>query len=319
VRIAPYEVETPGKRRKLGATIGSDKPGLASYGRRGFPRYAGVMTDLSSISFRESVLEGFVAAARDAGAAIWRIFQEDVVVVRKADDSPVTAADHAAEAIILEALARLLPEIPVVAEEEVAAGRMPQVGERFLLVDPLDGTKEFIRKGTDFTVNIALVENGTPTLGVVYAPARSRMFAGDVSTRTAWTCETSPEDGAPGERRPLNVRPLGSALVAVASKSHDTPETEAYLQACGVGERVSIGSSLKFCLVAAGEADLYPRAGPTCEWDTAAGHAVLLAAGGRVFDLSGAPLPYGKAGFFNPGFVATGPFDAPRLGPFMGV
>ncbi len=139
-----------------------------------------------------------------------------------------------------------------------------------------------------------------------------------MATGAAWTVEIGPEDASPlGVRKPLGVRALGEALTAVASKSHDTPETEAYLKACGVAERVSIGSSLKFCLVAAGEADLYPRAGPTCEWDTGAGHAVLVAAGGRVFDLTGAPLPYGKPRFFNPGFVATGPFEAPPLGPFM--
>lgn len=278
------------------------------------------MTDLNSTTERAALLEGFVEAAREAGAAIWDIFQQDFAVITKADASPVTAADTAAEAIILKALARLLPDVPVVAEEEVAAGRMPEVGERFLLVDPLDGTKEFVRKGTDFTVNIALVEHGAPTLGVVYAPARSRLFAGDVKASLAWTAEIGPEDASPlGERRLLGVRPLGPTLAAVASKSHDTPETEAYLKACGVAERVSIGSSLKFCLVAAGEADLYPRAGPTCEWDTGAGHAVLVAAGGRVFDLSGAPLPYGKPSFFNPGFVATGPYEAPPLGPFMGL
>ena len=276
------------------------------------------MTDLQSPAARDALLEGFVTAARDAGAAIWDIFQSDFAVLTKTDESPVTAADTAAEAIILKALARLIPDVPVVAEEEVAAGRMPEVGERFLLVDPLDGTKEFIKKGTDFTVNIALVEAGAPTLGVVYAPARSRLFAGDVRTGAAWTAEVAPgEDGPGSARRPLRVRPLGDSLTAVASKSHDTPETEAYLKACGVSDRVSIGSSLKFCLLAAGEADLYPRAGPTCEWDTGAGHAVLVAAGGRVFDLDGAPLAYGKARFFNPGFVATGPYDARPLGPFM--
>ena len=276
------------------------------------------MTDLNSPVARETLLEGFVEAALEAGAAIWRIFQEDVAVIVKADKSPVTAADHAAEAIILKALAALVPDVPVVAEEEVAAGRMPKVGARFLLVDPLDGTKEFIKKGTDFTVNIALVEDGRPTLGVVYAPARSRLFAGDVKTGVAWTTDAEPDSRTMGARRAIRVRPVGAALIAVASKSHGTPETEAYLTACGVAERVSIGSSLKFCLVAAGEADLYPRAGPTCEWDTGAGHAVLVAAGGRVFDLSGAALAYGKEKFFNPGFVATGPYDAPPLGPFMG-
>jgi 3'(2'), 5'-bisphosphate nucleotidase len=276
------------------------------------------MTDLESPSVRAALLEGFIEAAQRAGVAIWSIHQGDIAVTTKADDSPVTAADHAAEAIILEALSRLIPDVPVVAEEEVAAGRMPEVADRFLLVDPLDGTKEFIRRGTDFTVNIALVESGAPTLGVVYAPARSQMYAGDVKTGTALAFDIAPaSDTAPGPRRSLKVRPVGERLAAVASKSHDTPQTEAYLKACGVAERVSIGSSLKFCLVAAGEADLYPRAGPTCEWDTGAGHAVLVAAGGRVVDLAGAPLAYGKPRFFNPGFVATGPYEAPPLGPFM--
>jgi 3'(2'), 5'-bisphosphate nucleotidase len=276
------------------------------------------MTDLDSPLARAALLEGFITAAQAAGVAIWRIHEGEVAVMVKADESPVTAADHAAEAIILEALARLIPDVPVVAEEEVAAGRIPEVAGRFVLVDPLDGTKEFIRKGSDFTVNIALVERGSPTLGVVYAPARSRMYAGDVSTGVAISFDVEPAAGAAaGPRDALRVRAPGAKLAAVASKSHDTPQTEAYLKACGVSERVSIGSSLKFCLVAAGEADLYPRAGPTCEWDTAAGHAVLVAAGGRVFDLSGAPLPYGKPKFFNPGFVATGPYEAPPLGPFM--
>lgn len=276
------------------------------------------MSSLSALVLRPILLEGFTQAAIEAGQAIWTIFQDEVAFTVKADASPVTVADTAAEAIILEALARLLPDIPVVAEEEVAAGRMPEVGMRFILVDPLDGTKEFIKRGTDFTVNIALVENGAPTLGVVYAPARSRLYAGDVATGIAFAFDVDPIAGAPrSEPAPLKVRPLGDTLAAVASKSHDTPETEAYLKACGVTDRVSVGSSLKFCLVAAGEADLYPRAGPTCEWDTGAGHAVLVAAGGRVLDLSGAPLAYGKPRFFNRGFVAAGPFDAPPLGPFM--
>ena len=275
------------------------------------------MTDFQDSQARADLLEGVVASALHAGAEIWRIFQKDFEVLTKSDASPVTAADHAAEAVILKALAHLAPSTPVVAEEEAAAGRIPDVDGRFFLVDPLDGTKEFIRRGTDFTVNIALVEDRTPTLGVVYAPARARLFAGDVKAGTAWTCDVPPEAAPPGERRPLRVRPLGGKLTAVASKSHDTPETEAYLTACGVAERVSIGSSLKFCLVADGEADLYPRPAPTCEWDTAAGHAVLAAAGGRVFGPDGKPLAYGKPKFFNPGFVATGPFDPPALGPYM--
>jgi 3'(2'), 5'-bisphosphate nucleotidase len=268
---------------------------------------------------RAELLEGMVEASLEAGAAIWRVFQEEFEVLVKADASPVTAADTAAEAVILKALARLAPDVPVVAEEEAAAGRIPDVGERFFLVDPLDGTKEFIKRGTDFTVNIALVEARSPTLGVVYAPARSRLFVGDVASGTAWTADVEPGGPLPSARRPLAVRPLGERITAVASKSHDTPATEAYLKACGVAERVAIGSSLKFCLLAAAEADLYPRPAPTSEWDTAAGHAVLVAAGGRVFDIEGAPLAYGKPRFFNPGFVATAAFDPPPLARFMGI
>ena len=275
------------------------------------------MNDLSAPDARAALMEGAVLAALEAGAAIWRIFQEGCEVMTKADASPVTAADHAAEAIILKALADLAPGVPVVAEEEAAAGRIPVVAERFFLVDPLDGTKEFVRRGTDFTVNIALVEHGQPTLGVVYAPARSQLFGGDVALGSAWMSNVAPGGRADAPRRPIAVRTPASPPVAVASKSHDTPATEAYLQACGVTTRTSIGSSLKFCLVAMGEADLYPRPAPTNEWDTAAGHAVLAAAGGRVFDIQGAPFRYGKPRFFNPGFVAVGPYDPPPIAPFM--
>jgi 3'(2'), 5'-bisphosphate nucleotidase len=287
-----------------------DKAGLAAGETSLYDR--GMTAELN----RTALLEGLVAASVQAGTAIWRIFQGEIAVTIKLDESPVTAADHAAEAIILSALRELAPDIPVVAEEEAAAGRIPEVGDRFFLVDPLDGTKEFIRRGTDFTVNIGLIEHGTPTLGVVYAPALSRLFAGDVAAG-AWASDTPPEEPEKQNRRPINVRTPAGAPVAVASKSHDVPATEAYLAACGVMERVSVGSSLKFCLLAAGEADLYPRPSPTSEWDTAAGHAVLAAAGGRVFAPEGAPLRYGKPRFLNTGFVATGPFDAPPIGPFM--
>jgi 3'(2'), 5'-bisphosphate nucleotidase len=262
--------------------------------------------DFTAADDRRGLMQGLIAAAVEAGAAIMSVFEGDFDVQVKADQSPVTLADQAAEAIILEALARLAPSVPVVAEEEAAAGRVPDVAERFFLVDPLDGTKEFIRRGTDFTVNIGLIEDGAPTLGVVFAPARDALYVGDVAQGEAWRETRRPGDTAGGDRIALRVRPPGAVLTAVASKSHDTPETEAYLKAQGVAERVSIGSSLKFCLLACGEADLYPRPAPTCEWDTAAGHAVLLAAGGVVFDLSGAPLPYGKPKFFNPGFLALG-------------
>jgi len=262
--------------------------------------------DFTSTDHRLSLMEGLVEAAIVAGAEIMAVFDGNFEVQVKADQSPVTVADSAAEAVILDALARLAPGVPVVAEEEAAAGRIPDVAERFFLVDPLDGTKEFIRRGTDFTVNIGLIEDGAPSLGVVFAPARDMLYAGDVVLAQAWRQARRPGHAAAAPRLALKVRPPGARLTAVASKSHDTPQTEAYLKACDVTERISIGSSLKFCLLACGEADLYPRPAPTCEWDTAAGHAVLLAAGGIVYDLSGAPLPYGKPNFFNPGFLALG-------------
>jgi 3'(2'), 5'-bisphosphate nucleotidase len=276
--------------------------------------------DFTAANDRRTLMDGLITAAVEAGAAIMAVFAGDFDVQVKADQSPVTVADQAAETVILDALARLAPGVPVVAEEEVAAGHIPDVGARFFLVDPLDGTKEFIRRGTDFTVNIGLIENGGPTLGVVFAPARNALYIGDVALGDAWRETRRPGDVASGARVVLKVRPPGERLTAVASKSHDTPETEAYLKAQGVAERVSIGSSLKFCLVASGEADLYPRPAPTCEWDTAAGHAVLLAAGGVVYDLSGAPLPYGKPKFFNPGFLALGGVRGlPPLGAGLGV
>jgi 3'(2'), 5'-bisphosphate nucleotidase len=250
------------------------------------------------------LLESMVDCAARGGAVVWDHFNGDVVVERKADQSPVTAADRASEAVILAA------------EEETAAGRVPAVAARFFLVDPLDGTKEFIQRGTDFTVNIGLIEDGAPTLGVVYAPARSEMYWGDATSKQA-SRATWPPHGSSSATRSIRVREPATPLCAVASKSHNTPETEAWLAAAGVGNRVSIGSSLKFVLVASGEADVYPRPAPTMEWDTAAGDAVLRAAGGRVFDLDGRPLEYGKARFFNPGFIATGPYEPTALRPFL--
>ena len=265
---------------------------------------------------RKALLEELCLTAREAGAEIWAIFEAGFEIIIKSDASPVTVADHAAEEIILKALARLAPDIPVVAEEEAAAGRIPTVGARFFLVDPLDGTRDFVARGRDFTVNIGLIENGVPTLGVIYAPSYGRLWAGDTANNTAFASDAAP--GEPeGPRTPLAVRAPPANPVAVASKSHDVPATEAYLKKLGITGRRSIGSSLKFCLLAEGEADLYPRPSPTSEWDTAAGHAILLAAGGRVFGVDGAPLAYGKPGFRNPGFVATGPLDAPAIADFM--
>ncbi len=262
---------------------------------------------------RRRLLEGLVEAALAAGAQINAIFEAGFAIETKADSSPVTAADRAGEAAILSALAILAPGTPVVAEEEVAAGRIPIVSDRFFLVDALDGTREFVRRGTDFTVNIGLIEHGAPTLGVVFAPQLDRLFVGDVTLGEAWRRDSAHPAGAPLRIRRPGRRPP----TAVASRSHVTPELAAYLDAIRAGERVNIGSSLKFGLLAAGEADVYPRPSPTMEWDTAAGQAVLRAAGGQVFGLDGAPLAYAKPDFFNPGFVAVGDFEAPPIGPFL--
>lgn len=256
------------------------------------------------------LLEQLIEAAAAAGRAAWSIYESDFDVVRKADATPVTAADHAAEAIILTALERAAPDLPVVAEEEVAAGRVPAVGRAFFLVDPLDGTKEFVNRLGDFTINIALVRDGKPVLGVVYAPDRGLLYTGNVPERVALRFRQKPAATERGGAERIHVRPAPpGGLVAVASRSHRTPETDVYLAQYRLVDSVSIGSSLKFCMVAAGEADLYPRLGPTMEWDTAAAQAVLIAAGGRVIAEDGATLRYGKPGFRNPYFVASGGFE----------
>lgn len=253
------------------------------------------------------MLESLIYTAQRAGGAIMSVHAAGFVVRGKADASPVTVADEAAEKIIIEDLTALAPDIPVVAEESVAAGRVPQVGDRFFLVDPLDGTKEFIGHRDEFTVNIALVENGEPVLGVVLAPARRELYWGDVRAGRAGQIDADPDGTMPHMGTAIRARsaPPGG-LTAVASRSHRSPETDAFLANYPVTEFRSIGSSLKFCLLAAGQADLYPRLAPTMEWDTAAGHAVLVAAGGRVTTPAGEPFRYGKPGFRNGDFVAWG-------------
>ncbi len=257
------------------------------------------------------LLEAIAKAARNAGAEILKLVAAGFEVETKSDLSPVTVCDRAAEAIILKALAAAAPGVPVIAEEEVAEGRIPAHGDVYFLVDPLDGTKEFVRGGDDYTVNIGLIVGGSPRLGVVYAPATDRLHSGLVGNG-AWL-----EEGG-GARRAIRTRPLGEARDAVASKSHLNQATIDYLeQAIGACAHVSVGSSLKFCIVAEGLADIYPRLSPTSEWDTAAGHAVLLAAGGRVDGLDGTPLIYGKTAFLNRGFCATAGWAAPAIAPFM--
>ena len=256
------------------------------------------------------LLDQLADAAREAGEAILTIVRRGFDVEAKGDRSPVTEADRTAELTILAALARAAPGVPVIAEEEVAAGRIPKHSDTFFLVDPLDGTKEFIRGGDDYTVNIALVEGLAPTLGIVFAPATGRLHTG-LAGSGAWV-----EDGV--GRRTIRTRERAQSVAAVASKSHFTQNTADYLDAAvGVCNYVSIGSSLKFCIVAEGEADIYPRLSPTMEWDTAAGHAVLLAAGGRVDAPDGTPLRYGKHTFLNRAFVATGGWPAPPIAPFL--
>jgi 3'(2'), 5'-bisphosphate nucleotidase len=258
----------------------------------------------------DELIEGLLVAAVAAGRAALEIYHSGFTVSQKADRTPVTAADHASERIVLEHLARLAPEVPVIAEEAAAAGSIPRVGEEFFLVDPLDGTREFIHRRGEFTVNIALIRAHRPALGVVYAPVGGMLYAGHVPSGRAFRCAYPVNAPGPGRREPLRVRAVpAQGLTAVVSRSHSTPETDAYLGHYTVSERVSVGSSLKFCLVAAGEADLYPRLGPTMEWDTAAGHAVLAAAGGKVLAPGGEPLAYGKPGFRNSFFIASGPLS----------
>jgi len=256
------------------------------------------------------LIDELAEAAREAGEAILTIVRRGFEVEAKHDASPVTEADRAAELVILAALARAAPGVPVIAEEEVAAGRIPAHGDTYFLVDPLDGTKEFIRGGDDYTVNIGLIERGTPKLGVVFAPATGRLHGGCVGTG-AWLDE--------GQGRvPITTRERGEQITAVASKSHLNQATIDYLEAAvGACAYVSVGSSLKFCIVAEGRADIYPRAAPTSEWDTAAGHAVLIAAGGLVDGPDGSALAYGKQAFLNRAFVATSGWKPPRLAPFL--
>ncbi|QIL84140.1 3'(2'),5'-bisphosphate nucleotidase CysQ [Diaphorobacter sp. HDW4A] len=239
-----------------------------------------------------------MAIARDAGALIMEIYRSDFEVRGKHDASPVTEADECAERLILERLRALRPQLPIVSEEAAAAGYVPAFGERFWLVDPLDGTKEFIHRNGEFTVNIALIDAGMPVLGVVFAPALDRMYAG-AQGLGAWL-------EIEGKRQTIECRNVPQeGLDVVASRSHgDADALDQFLDGRLVRSLKSAGSSLKICLVAEGEADLYPRLGRTMEWDIAAGHAVLVAAGGQIRVLSGDVLSYGKQDLSNPHFYA---------------
>ena len=250
--------------------------------------------------------------AVEAGTVILRHYDSGTETRVKADSSPVTLADEEAEAVILARLRTLWPDIPIVAEEAMAAGQKPAPGTRFFLVDPLDGTKEFIKHNGEFTVNIALIEDGAPVCGVVLAPAQGRAFVGDSAGGLGMAFELAAPPGKAldiAKAIPIRARVApADGLVAVVSRSHRDPKTEEYLAQYKIASMRDAGSSLKFCLVAAGEADLYPRLGRTMEWDTAAGHAVLAAAGGTVTQMDGSPFFYGKVArdFANPYFIARG-------------
>jgi 3'(2'), 5'-bisphosphate nucleotidase len=252
----------------------------------------------------QPLLDLMLDAARAASSAIMDVYLTDFEHVSKSDGSPVTIADHQAEMVILERLRDT--GIPVLAEESAAAGIVPLLGERFFVVDPLDGTKEFLKRNGEFTVNIALVERGVPTLGVVLAPATGATFLGGP--------EGAFEIGSRDEHIALRTDAAGPMKV-VASRSHGHGALEHFCESFQVVGDVSVGSSLKFCLVARGEAQLYPRFTPTSEWDTAAGQAVLEAAGGSVLCLDGTPLRYGKGGDnLNPFFIAAATPDLARRG-----
>lgn len=248
----------------------------------------------------------------EAGAALLRRRQAGVAVEIKHDGSPVTAADREAEAILLNGLAAAAPDVPVLAEEALSAGRAPPHGAQVFLVDALDGTREFIAGSDDFTINIGLIEAGQPVFGLVLAPALARLFA-TLGPRRAVEARLAPGQQAGsfaelGFRAIATSEPDMAALRVLASRSHGSPELDAFLARNRLRLVRRLGSSVKFCLVACGEADIYPRFGATSAWDTAAGHAVLVAAGGLMTTAAGAPLDYASLGtaYRNPPFIAWG-------------
>ena len=248
----------------------------------------------------ESLLAGLVTLIHEAGALVMRVYATDFEVEIKGDESPVTVADQLAEKVIVEGLHRLASGIPVVGEEAASAGDIPDVGNRFWLVDPIDGTKEFISRNGEFTINIALVDHGLPVLGLVLAPALGLLYAGGAGVG-AW------KEDDQGRRAIAARRVPAAGLTVVGSRHHgDAAAVAALLDGQCIAEQRTVGSSLKLCLVAEGAADVYPRFGRTMEWDTAAGDAILRAAGGATRTLDGALLAYGKPRFENPDFAAWG-------------
>ncbi len=246
-------------------------------------------------------IESICQIAKDAGVAIMRVYEGQIEVEMKDDKSPLTAADKASHQVIVAELAKLYPEIPILSEEGKGIAYADRKNwQRFWLVDPLDGTKEFIKRNGEFTVNIALIETGVPVLGVVYVPAQDKLYSG-IKGQGAWTQQGQAEQIAISVRRPEPQK----GMTVVMSRSHPSPELDAYLRTIKVADAISVGSSLKLCVVAEGKADLYPRLGPTMEWDTAAGHAVVEAAGGQVKTPEGGPLLYNKENLLNSFFIVS--------------
>ena len=260
---------------------------------------------------RSRILSGMIAAAAEAGTKIRHMAAHGIVVRSKSDASPVTDADEAAEAIIEQHLSELLPGVPVIGEEAVAGGSSRKPGTTFFLVDPIDGTRDFIAKREGYTVNIALIHEGTPILGVIYAPAIGELYAGGADGASRWPLVPGINiENVPEER--IRVRTPGKSLVACVSHAHLDRDTQSWLKQRGISETIKIGSSIKFCRLAEGKADIYPRLSPVSEWDVAAGHAILMAAGGSVRAPDNSPLHYGKRDddYEVTSFVAAG--VAPR-------
>ena len=274
--------------------------GKAGFRQNGGKAFAAMIEQEQSQIDDSALVKALIAPVQHAGRVIMDFYQTYPSAETKADGSPVTKADQAAEAILLAEIAALAPTIQIISEENAASHKFA-ASQEFFLVDPLDGTKEFIKACGDgaFTVNIGLIKNAEPVMGIVFAPALDRLFFGSLGKGAF--------EISGGICRQIRVRmPPAEGPVAVASASHRDAQTNQWLETRGITNSIAIGSSLKFCLIAAGEADLYPRYGPTMEWDTAAGDAVLRAAGGRVMAEDGKPFPYGKAGYRNQPFFAAG-------------
>lgn len=258
------------------------------------------------------LLDGLTAIASQAAAAIVAIAPPALDRRSKPDNSPVTTADEASQMVIFEGLSRLLPGVPIVSEEAVATRASDRLGRQFILVDPLDGTRELLAGRDEFTVNIALIDDSRPLAGVVAAPALGIVWRGLVGAG-AERFVLAPGSGLQAARNRTAIKTRARSehpLVALVSRSHPDPATEAYIARLEPAERISCGSSLKFCRLAEGSADIYPRLTATSEWDIAAGHAVLVSAGGAVTTPEGEPLSYGQPGFRVPAFIAWGDYAA---------